>query len=275
MIGSVGGAQRKGHWTLILLGRPGSRARELKISRAWPAWAVLATIMMSFTSLCVGRQARAWVGEGFQAEVVAMPQRIEAMSRAKGNELWRAPFAGRGLMPVGPSALMPTLARALEPLPRMEEAHVLRLFDVNTKSSLTIQPFHPDGSADPVAFSQLNYFMRCRRSGEELQMNPKLIKLLGRIASHFGGSILHVISAHRRVDGSVTKSTSQHAFGTAADIRIPGVSLTTLQRAAFDLGAHGIGLYPVSRFVHVDTRSGRHYWRDEGEGPIALRSIDP
>jgi uncharacterized protein YcbK (DUF882 family) len=235
---------------------------------------MLATIMMSFTSLCVGRQARAWVGEDFQAEVVAMPQRLDAMSRAKGNELWRAPFAGRGLLPVGPSALLPTLSRAIEPLPRLNEPHVLRLFDVNTKASLTVQAFHPDGSADPIAFSQLNHFMRCRRSGEEQPMNQKLIKLLGRIASHFGGAVVHVISAHRRVDGTVTKATSQHAFGTAADIRIPGVSLTSLQRTAFDLGASGIGLYPVSRFVHVDTRGGRHYWRDEGDGPIVVRSID-
>jgi uncharacterized protein YcbK (DUF882 family) len=272
MIGSVG-ARKKDHWTLILLGRPGSRARELKISRAWPAWAVLATIMMSFTSLCVGRQARAWVGEGFQEQVVAMPQRIDAMSRVKGNELWRAPFAGRGLLPVGPSALAPSLARALEPLPRLEEAHVLRLFDVNAKASLTVQPFHADGSADPAAFSQIDHFMRCRRSGEQLAMNQNLIKLLGRIASRFGGAVLHVISAHRRVDGAVTKSTSQHAFGTAADIRIPGVSLTTLQRSAYELGAKGIGIYPVSRFVHVDTRSRARYWRDEGEGPIAVRSI--
>jgi uncharacterized protein YcbK (DUF882 family) len=148
---------------------------------------------------------------------------------------------------------------------------VLRLLDVNTGAHLAVAPFTLSGEKDVAAFSTLKRFMRCRRSGHEREMSPSLIALLGRIAQRFGDPVLHVISAHRRADGAVTSKTSQHAVGKAADIRIPGVSLKALQRAAFDLGARGIGLYPVSGFVHVDVRAQPYYWREDGAGAMAVR----
>ena len=52
---------------------------------------------------------------------------------------------------------------------------------------------------------------------------------------------------------------SLHMQGKAVDIRIPGVRLTDLHRAARQIDRGGVGLYTGSRFVHLDTGRPR-YW---------------
>jgi uncharacterized protein YcbK (DUF882 family) len=54
-------------------------------------------------------------------------------------------------------------------------------------------------------------------------------------------------------------SRSLHMVGKAADIRVPGVKLDTLRAAARSLQLGGVGFYPSSNFVHVDTGRVR-YW---------------
>jgi uncharacterized protein YcbK (DUF882 family) len=46
---------------------------------------------------------------------------------------------------------------------------------------------------------------------------------------------------------------SFHVRGMAIDIRLPGCDLDDLRRAALRLGRGGVGFYPGSEFVHVDT----------------------
>jgi len=45
--------------------------------------------------------------------------------------------------------------------------------------------------------------------------------------------------------------------GQAADINQPGTRLSSLQKSAVGLKAGGVGFYPSSDFVHVDTGSVR------------------
>ena len=52
--------------------------------------------------------------------------------------------------------------------------------------------------------------------------------------------------------GGVAKN-SYHVHGMAIDLRLPGRSLRDVQRAALDLARGGVGFYPRSDFVHVDT----------------------
>ena len=54
-------------------------------------------------------------------------------------------------------------------------------------------------------------------------------------------------------------SNSQHMQGKASDIRLQGVELADLHKAALSLRAGGVGLYPVSNFVHVDVATVRHW----------------
>ena len=54
-------------------------------------------------------------------------------------------------------------------------------------------------------------------------------------------------------------SQSLHMVGKAIDIRLPGVTLDHLRSAAASLKRGGVGFYPSSNFVHVDTGRVR-YW---------------
>ena len=52
---------------------------------------------------------------------------------------------------------------------------------------------------------------------------------------------------------------SLHMQGKAIDIRLPGVELKHLRKAALSLKAGGVGYYPKSNFIHVDTGRPR-FW---------------
>ena len=47
--------------------------------------------------------------------------------------------------------------------------------------------------------------------------------------------------------------------GKAIDIRLPGCELKQLHGAALKMRCGGVGFYPVSNFVHVDTGRVR-FW---------------
>jgi len=42
-------------------------------------------------------------------------------------------------------------------------------------------------------------------------------------------------------------------------VRVQGVDLRNLRKAALDVGAGGVGYYPVSNFVHVDVARVRQW----------------
>ena len=52
---------------------------------------------------------------------------------------------------------------------------------------------------------------------------------------------------------------SMHIEGRAADINVPDRQLSILQRVALALQFGGVGYYPQSNFVHVDTGRVRHW----------------
>ena len=71
---------------------------------------------------------------------------------------------------------------------------------------------------------------------------------------------------------------SQHMLAKAIDIRVPGVTTTTLRDAALSLHAGGVGYYPVNQFVHVDVGPVRQWQHGHGAGDASTRlvaKIDP
>ena len=76
-----------------------------------------------------------------------------------------------------------------------------------------------------------------------------------------------VISAYRSPDtnqmlrdttAGVAKD-SMHLRGQAIDVRLADVPLDTLRAVALDLQRGGVGFYPESEFVHVDTGRVRRW----------------
>jgi uncharacterized protein YcbK (DUF882 family) len=48
-------------------------------------------------------------------------------------------------------------------------------------------------------------------------------------------------------------------LGQAIDFRLDGVNLKQVREAAISLKAGGVGYYPRSNFIHIDTGPVRHW----------------
>lgn len=237
---------------MIVLAGPGRRARELRLPRAYPILLAILGLLPLVMSALAGRQARAW----FDADLVPPGEEFLVTSRLSFKESVLAMAAEH--WPHVSAARLYKRLRPRAPLPK------LSLYDVNARQGLTVAPFDHDAEVIADSFQALKRFMRCRRTHSEHDMNPELIALLMRISASYNNATLHIISAHRYPDGTVTSPTSQHTMGTASDIRIPGVPVEALAERAKALGARGVGIYPRSRFVHVDVRVKPYTWRDDG-----------
>jgi uncharacterized protein YcbK (DUF882 family) len=124
------------------------------------------------------------------------------------------------------------------------------------------------GDYIPEALSEINYFFRDFRANLVKPIDPRLLDLLCELHGRFDSSQpFDLISGYRspatnamlaaRSEGVARHS--MHVEGRAADINLPGVELKTLQVAALDLGQGGVGYYPSSDFVHVDTGRVRRW----------------
>lgn len=108
----------------------------------------------------------------------------------------------------------------------------------------------------------INHVLRDRRTDEEIDMDPKLLDLLFDIAQKVDArEPFFIVSAYRspktnarlRQRRKGVAKNSQHMYGKAADFYIPGRKLSSIRRAALSLRSGGVGYYPRSHFIHVDT----------------------
>jgi len=153
-----------------------------------------------------------------------------------------------------------------EELDKLPYTGTLRLEGLHLSEILSVRPFDANLAPDPLAMSQISHLMRCRITGTEIPIDPRLVQVLVKLHTLYNRPI-QLVSGHRQPHTIGTKKTSQHTLGRAADIRIPGVGIEELKRVAMKLGARGIGLYPEKGFVHVDVREkNRYYWVYTGAG---------
>ena len=149
-----------------------------------------------------------------------------------------------------------------------QAATMLRVNALHLGESLNIQAFDAAGTAQPAAFAALQHLMRCRISGQEVPIDPRLVRILAQVSATYDRPI-QLVSGHRKPHVLGTKPTSQHALGHAADIRVAGVGIEELRDLVIKLGARGVGLYPEKGFIHVDVREKpRYFWtytEEEGE----------
>ncbi|MGN7438300.1 MAG: YcbK family protein [Alcanivorax sp.] len=114
----------------------------------------------------------------------------------------------------------------------------------------------------PDAFERLSYVLRDFRTKEVFPMDPHVIDILSLIQKKTGAhDSLQILSGYRspktnamlKRNTSGVASNSFHMYGQALDIRIEGLGTRKLRNVARSLRAGGVGYYPKSGFVHVDT----------------------
>lgn len=138
-----------------------------------------------------------------------------------------------------------------EPLAKPSGNIWIRAENLNEEIQLNI--YKPDGTFDHSALAQLDELFRCTRTGVVRAVRAELYEQLSRIYDHFDGRRIDLVSALRADE----RNSSRHHHASAMDIRIKGVSINEMYKYAesLDTGGMGIGLYPVSGFVHVDFRA--------------------
>jgi hypothetical protein len=90
--------------------------------------------------------------------------------------------------------------------------------------------------------------------------HPRTLDLVYAATLHFGAPYVTLISGVRKDRGG-----SRHSHGLAADIVLPGVEDEELAAFFRAQGFCGVGTYPRSGFVHVDTRDSSYFWIDSSK----------
>ena len=253
-------------WRLVVLGGANRRTRELKLARS-----LVALLLW----LVMGLPLTAGVLLGSRHATAQRPASLAEL-RSRAATAWssrRAPYVllARAVLPEEPIVLEappappePVLGRVPK-TPEHRRGH-LRIASLHHGESIDVVPWNELGERDETAFAAISHLWRCRVTGHEVAVEEKLIKLLITLNDLYDKP-LYLISGHRTPYTVDTSPTSQHVSGTAADVRVPGISIEELREVALELGARGVGLYTHNRFVHIDFRPQRKYqWTDIPEG---------
>jgi uncharacterized protein YcbK (DUF882 family) len=143
----------------------------------------------------------------------------------------------------------------------------LSFFHTHTGHTLATVYFrNGDYLADELM--RIERFMRDFRTREAHPIEPALLDqlhLLGQRSKPDG--VFEVISAYRSPEtnaalheqSSGVAKQSLHMVGKAIDVRLDGVRTRELRDAALQMHAGGVGYYPDSDFVHLDTGRVRHW----------------
>jgi len=147
------------------------------------------------------------------------------------------------------------------------ETRALAMFNPHTGESINLV-YCENGYYVPEALSEINYFFRDFRANLVKPIDPKLLDLLHTIhQSSDTTKPFNLVSGYRSPQTNAMLAAefegvarhSMHIEGKAADINLPGRQLSILQRIALAMRFGGVGYYPQSGFVHVDTGRIRHW----------------
>jgi uncharacterized protein YcbK (DUF882 family) len=119
------------------------------------------------------------------------------------------------------------------------------------------------GGFAPTEVDKASFIMRSA-DGHQHPIDPRLLDLVYQLQQHFGAGEIRFLSGYR----TPKKPGSNHGYGRAMDLVVPGATDEEVVTYARTLGFLGVGIYPTSGFVHVDVRDRSFFWVDKS-GPGA------
>ncbi len=164
------------------------------------------------------------------------------------------------------TAVLPNslLAAVSTPKPR-----ILRLRNINT-GDVFVSEFNGSMGFSATNLQKLNWLLRDKRTNQTHAMDTQLFYKLYQVQGNLGlrNTEIQIICGYRspasnakmhKKSRGVAKN-SYHMKGKAIDFRIDAVPLVQVKQAAERLNNGGVGYYPRSNFVHIDTGPVRT-WR--------------
>lgn len=156
----------------------------------------------------------------------------------------------------------PGAARALPRPPRLRR---LRLVNAHTGERFSGPYRGADGGPIPAAMRELSIFLRDFHCGATRRMDVGVLDFLADTLDAVGGGAATILSAYRtpQTNAMLARTTfgvaehSQHIYGRALDIHVG--RLAEAMAAARAMKRGGVGWYPQSRFIHIDTGPVRNW----------------
>ena len=136
--------------------------------------------------------------------------------------------------------------------------------DVPRPRAAELRAYHarPLARGKVSAKSKIKYRDPTFVSERVMRLHPGLLVRLQRLANHYPGKIIEIVSGYR----PDARDTSRHHHGRALDLRVAGIAREKLRDYLRTLDGTGVGYYPNSYFVHMDVRDIKGYWVDRS-GP--------
>ncbi|HTQ35366.1 MAG TPA: DUF882 domain-containing protein [Stellaceae bacterium] len=165
------------------------------------------------------------------------------------------------------SVVAPGMARALPAAPTGPAR--LKLTNPHTRETFD-GPYRDDKGPIPSAMADLAVFLRDFHSGQIIAYDVAVLDFLAAVMSATGQSEAEVLSAYRtrETNEALARTTfgvaenSQHIYGRALDVHF-GAKLAEAMQTARGMKRGGVGWYPNSGFIHIDSGPVRNWDLDD------------
>lgn len=183
----------------------------------------------------------------------------ERMAETGPSSLPRRGFLG---LIVGACSLMLSGENAAAAPQRALVRGPRRLYLIRAQSGETFRDvYFADGVYVPDAMARLRQLLRDPQTDALHDIDPRLIDYLAALQARIEArQPLDVVSGYRSPESNAAARkrdrrfarNSYHMKGQAVDVRVSGVGLSQLRRAALALKAGGVGTYPRRSCLHLD-----------------------
>ena len=167
----------------------------------------------------------------------------------------------------GFAAALPSIAHAVSRPPMA----LRRLRLVNSHTGETFDgAYRNDQGPIPRVIDELCMFLRDHHSGEKTQIDVGVIDFMADVLDSVGETKATILSGYRTAETNamLARTTfgvaehSQHIVGRALDLRLESKLADAMTRAR-TMQRGGVGWYPHSGFIHIDTGPLRNWTLDE------------
>jgi uncharacterized protein YcbK (DUF882 family) len=158
---------------------------------------------------------------------------------------------------------LPHVVRAIPSAP--PQPHRLILNNPHTGEKFS-GIYRDDNGPIPRVMEELSLFLRDFHSGEKTDIDVGVIDFLCGVMQAVGQTSATILSAYRTAETNAklahthfgVAENSQHIYGRALDVHF-GDKLSEAMKAARAMQRGGVGWYPHSSFMHIDTGPVRNW----------------